>query len=142
MNEMTIMNSVINFLGGSIASGVTWDILKSNGQKLINSFSIKLKNYFYDDDRLTKEYLEKMCKEIARSNKKPLNDARTIYEECTDNDFKNFESSLSSWIQENIKEFQELSKNEINQSGTININAPQTTNGNSVINNVVNQVNF
>ncbi len=139
---MTILNSLINFLGGSITSGITWDILKSNGLKIIDSFSTKLRGYFNNDDKVTKEYLEKICKEITRSNKKPFNDARTIYEEDTDNEFENFENPLSEWIKENIREFIELSKNNINQSGTININAPQTASGNSVINNVVNQVNF
>ncbi|MBN1054935.1 hypothetical protein DVW05_06175 [Clostridium botulinum] len=142
MDEMTILNSLINFLGGSITSGITWDILKSNGLKIIDSFSTKLRGYFNNDDKVTKEYLEKICKEITRSNKKPFNDARTIYEEDTDNEFENFENPLSEWIKENIREFIELSKNNINQSGTININAPQTASGNSVINNVVNQVNF
>lgn len=38
VENMSILGSILFFAGSSTASGITWDILKTSGKKLINSF--------------------------------------------------------------------------------------------------------
>lgn len=139
----TIFLSILSFTFNSALSGITWDILKQKGEKLIENFKIKTlsKEYFNNEDDCYK-FLEILFKKQATSTKRPLNDLRIEYEELTNKDYtKEFEDLFIEWIKENKNFFNENTSNNINQVGVVNINAEQTATDGGQIYNIANQYN-
>lgn len=138
----TIFISIFSYVSGSVLSGITWDVIKGSGQKIVDSFKEKFKgnNYFINDEQCD-NFLEIVFDKKSTSKKRPFNDLRVEYEELTDKNYtEEFECLFSDWINENKIFFEKYNNNSINQSGTININGHQNVSNGGAIYNIVNQV--
>lgn len=131
---MSILSAILVFVGSSTASGITWDILKTSGKKLIDSFRKRFveKNYFNNENE-SEEYLRRLATEenICKSN--PYASAGLVYEDlCHDNSDK-FIPELEQWIRENKDQFENITS--INkQSGVIKIKKQVNMGSGKIIN--------
>lgn len=118
---MSILSAILVFVGSSTASGITWDILKTSGKKLIDSFRKRFveKKYFNTENE-AEEYLERLATQENLCKSAPYASARLVYEDlCHDNSDK-FIPELEQWIRENRDQFKNITS--INkQSGVIKI---------------------
>jgi len=140
----TIFMSIFTYVAGSTLSGITWDVIKGSGEKVIDSFKTKFKDksYFKCDDEYEK-FLKIIFEKQSNSKKRPFNDLKTEFEEFTDIDYSNeVEKIFSEWILENESFLRKSKENSINQSGVININGQQNASSGGTIYNIANQVKY
>lgn len=139
----TIFLSIFNYALNSSLSGITWDIIKQRGEKVIGSFKRKARliNSFEKEEDADK-FLEIIFKKQPTSQKRPFNDLKTEYEELTDKDYtEDFQKLFTDWITENKTFFNECIDRNISQSGVIYINAQQTATMGGKVYNIANQFN-
>lgn len=140
----SILEAAIAFTGTSIVGGITWDVIKDGGLKLLKSFERKfLDRNFFVDEKQCGDFIKAIATTESISEKRPFNDIRTVFEECTDKDYNDdFQKLFIDWISENQEVFKDLNRNYNNQTATININAKQIATHNGVINVIGNQINY
>ncbi|WP_147564662.1 hypothetical protein [Clostridium tyrobutyricum] len=134
--DNTILTNVAQFIGTSIASQLTWELVKSGALKI--SFIKKFRKFFNNDDRLTEEYIKEISTKKSLSEKRPFNDIRSIYENLTNTDMpEQFNNCISEWIKQNEHNFNIYAKSQ----STFNIRN-QISCDSSTINNINTQNNY
>lgn len=120
--DESILKELVAFMGGSIASGITWDVLKGTGKRIIQSFVARFHSKgFFETKKMSEEFLEKLAKNECYDTEHPMNDVKHIYKKLTGKKADaNFEDILKGWIEDNLSSFSELSINNGNYG--ININ--------------------
>lgn len=131
---MTILNSLLGFTFTSITGGVTWDILKAGGQKLIDAFVKRFteKQYFANKEQC-EEFFKTISVNGVNNKKNPYADVEGVYVSITDKSPKDFCSGLKQWIEENKRELSALT-DERQQNGTITINGQINSGTGKIVN--------
>jgi hypothetical protein len=134
--DNTILTNVAQFIGTSVASQLTWELVKSGALRI--SFIKKFRKFFDNDDKLTEKYIKEISTKKSLSEKRPFNDIRSIYENLTDTDMpEQFSSCISEWIKQNEHNFNMHTKTQ----NTFNIKN-QISYDSSTINNINTQNNY
>lgn len=134
VENMSILGSILFFAGSSTASGITWDILKTSGKKLINSFRKRFaeKNFFNNENE-SEECMRRLATEECISKNNPYASAGLVYQDLSLNNSDKFIPELERWIMENKNEFENIMS--INkQSGMIKINKQVNMGSGKIIN--------
>lgn len=106
---MTILESVLSFAGASIASGLTWDLLKLSGQKLIQGFQKKfIENKCFQNESECDQFFEGISTKAPNSKKNPYRDVRSIYEDIAEDGRDDFIALFEQWLGENTEEFKKI----------------------------------
>lgn len=106
---MTILESVLSFAGASIASGLTWDVLKYSGQKLIQGFKKKfIENKCFQTESECDQFWEDISTKAPNSKKNPYRDVRNIYEDIAEDGRDDFMNLFEQWLGENTEEFKKI----------------------------------
>lgn len=106
---MTILESILSFAGASISSGITWDILKGSGQKLIMVFKEKfIENGSFTNKDECEQFLKTIVDSSPNSKKNPYKDAQNIYEDIVNIPMDNFIDLFKIWINENLAGFEQI----------------------------------
>lgn len=109
----TIIIATLKFLGQSVASGLTWDIMKKTGNKFVALF----KNHFvekkyFKSEKQAEQFLQDVFTKESYNRRHPVEDMWLIYDSCTheiaSDDFKR---ELINWLNNNCG-LLELSKNQ------------------------------
>lgn len=136
---MTIMEAILSlagFTGTSIAGGITWDLLKLSGVKIIQSFKNKFgkgdKKYFRKDDDC-ESFLKDLLEKNPNSKKNPYKDVRNIYEDYTDTPDDSFIGEFKEWIEDNKDNFEQM-KDIILQTASVRINTQINTGSGKIVN--------
>ena len=108
---MTILQSVLKFIGASATSGITWDVLKYSGETLINKFCNKfVKNGCFNNQEQGRKLVKDISEKEAISEKNPYNDVEIIYENIVEDTKDEFIELFKQWIEENIDELVKITK--------------------------------
>lgn len=136
---MTIMEAILSlagFTGTSIAGGITWDLLKLSGVKIIQSFKNKFgkgdKKYFRKDDDC-ENFLKDLVEKNPNSKKNPYKDVCNIYEDYTDTPDDSFIGEFKEWIEDNKENFEQM-KNITLQTASVRINKQINTGSGKIVN--------
>lgn len=132
---MTILETVLSFVGASLASGITWDLLKYSGEKIITNFkSDFLKEGIFDKDSDCEEFIEEIAKKQSISKKRPFNDIGSVYNEITDKSEEEFVKHFEKWIKQNYKLFEELVQQKSTQNVSVKIEHQENSGNGTIIN--------
>lgn len=132
---MTILQAVLGFMGSSITSGITWDIIKTSGEKIINKFVNNfIKSGSFKNEDESKSFLKMIADNNAISKKKPFNDVKSIYEEITEKDSTEFIELFEKWIKDNFNEFEKLQQDGYKQSVSVKIEYQENNGSGKIIN--------
>lgn len=131
---MTILEQSLVFIGSSIASGITWDVLKTSGSNIIKNFKEKfLKKNVFENEGQCDEFLERISSNPSNSIKKPFNDVQTIFEDITDNETVNFSEEFQLWLKENEEKLKDLVSNPM-QMASVHIGSQTNLGSGNIIN--------
>lgn len=131
---MTILESILSFTGMSIASGVSWDVLKMSGKNIISGFKkLFLKNDSFSEEKQCEEFLRLITINKPNSKKNPYNDIKSIYEDIVDKPKENFIDIFKQWITENKEDFSKMN-NYNNQYASIKIEYQENKGSGTIIN--------
>lgn len=134
MKTMTILSSLLTFTCSSITGGLTWDVLKTGGQKLVDAFvKTFTDNQCFSNKEQCEEYLETISVNGVNNKKNPYADAENVYVSIMDKAYEGFCSELKQWIEENRKELAALADT-TQQNGTITINGQINSGAGKIIN--------
>lgn len=126
----TILNESLNFIGISIAGGITWDLIKTS-PKLIKSFYNKFEEDFSNKEEVSKRFLESISTKQPLSEIDPFDDIEAIYKNCTRKKANSeFVDKLKGWLNENKNELENLNKN--NNVQNIKIKNQKNVNGKNI----------
>lgn len=133
---MTILEQSLAFIGTSIAGGITWDLLKSSGSTIIESFKSKFKNSnnFTNDEQCI-DFLERIVSRLSNSSKNPLRDIQITYEDITDNvnNAEIFTKDFKDWLIDHESDFKNLVTRN-SQSAFLNISNQSNIGSGTIIN--------
>lgn len=138
----TILIEVLKFLGVSTAGGLTWDIIKETGSKLLAVFKKHFVASKYFKDETQAEYFLKCISSKESLNKRnPLEDAWSIYDRCTGEEASDlFKTEFVNWIKQNGEDLIHLG--ECSESATGIFIQKQINRDNANVTNIGSQYNF
>lgn len=138
MGMDTILTEIFAFITGSVASGLTWDVITVAGKGIINSFKTRFAhNRYFKDDSDAKEFFKTIAKKEAYNTDEVLQDVARLYETISGKqNSQEFIAELRTWFNENKSQFFDLH----GQIGTITIHK-QTAHDNATITNIGTQIN-
>ncbi|AMJ41008.1 hypothetical protein [Anaerotignum propionicum] len=131
---MTILESTLNFVGASIASGITWDLLKTLGTEILSKFKLKfISEKYFKDENQCDAFLEIITNKDTFNDKKPLRDVQNVYVDITENETIKFVQEYELWLKENKEDFEKLIL-KFSQTASVNIGNQTNTGSGNIIN--------
>lgn len=131
---MTILESTLNFVGASIASGITWDLLKTLGTEILRKFKLRfVSEKYFKDENQCEAFLEYITNKETLSDKKPLRDVQNVYVDITENETIKFDLEFELWLKENKEDFEKLILKS-SQTASVNIGSQTNTGSGHIIN--------
>ena len=131
---MNVLEQVLTFIGSSVVSGVTWDVLKTAGTNIIRNFKQKfLRKDIFTSEEQAEKFLEKISSMPSNNIEESKENIKKVYQETTGNDKVNFFEEFFEWIKVNKEEFAKLSSNSI-QISSINVKSQTNTGSGNIIN--------
>ena len=119
---MTILEAVLSlagFTGSSIAGGLTWDILKHSGAKIIRSF----KSRFASGEK----------KRFSGEEENPYKDVKIIYEDYAQNPDEDFIAEFQQWIEASKISFEQMRDGNV-QPVSVRIGHQENTGSGTIVN--------
>lgn len=134
-NRMTVLESILTFTRSSIASGITWDVLKCGGEKIISLFKKQfIKNGSFNEESQCDEFFESIANIQTISKKKPYIDVNSIYEEISGETGEKFIEIFKQWITDNIDQFDNLLEKSKMQKVSVKIEHQENSGSGTIIN--------
>lgn len=131
---MNILEAILHFSGASIASGITWDLLKGSGERIIYSFKKKfIDNKYFSNESECDEFLKKILVKKPNSERNPFKDAQNIYEDIIVRYKEDFTDNFKQWINENKKDFEKIVNN-TSQHVSVKIEHQENNGSGTIIN--------
>lgn len=131
---MNVLEQVLTFIGSSVVSGVTWDVLRMSGTSIIRSFKQKfLSKDFFTNEEQAEKYLETISSISSDSIEESEEKMEKVYQEMTGNDKVKIFGEFVEWVKDNQEEFAKLSSNSI-QISSINIKSQSNRGSGNIIN--------
>lgn len=136
-----IFCDILSFVSNTAISGITWDLMKSKGEKLISSFKKNVFRSVISEDEC-KDFLEKLFIE-KKKNYNIWNDVEDAFKSSFGDkyDFDDFKIYFETWLKENKSEFENLKSSQSFNDASIHINK-QVSSGNGKIINAAGIVNI
>ncbi|MHB1128361.1 MAG: hypothetical protein ACYC2T_15730 [Bacillota bacterium] len=133
MADLTILQSIGEYLGVAVSGGLTWDIIKSGALRI--SFVSKIKSFFNHDDEKAQKYIKTLAEAQSLSTKRPFNDAKSVYEDQMGREFPHsLQEAIGTWLIENKDNLSiEINKMVIGK---------QEAKDSATITNIVKQINY
>lgn len=138
----TILMEVLKFIGTSMAGGITWDVLKEGGSKLLAGFKNRFVNAgHFQDESLAEEFLKEISSRQSLNKRRPLEDVWTVYDNCTGREADVlFQTEFKDWINHYREDLECLGKSVKLQNGIFI--QKQVNKGNAKVTNIGNQYNY
>lgn len=138
----TILMEVLKFIGTSMAGGITWDILKENGSRILSSFKERFINAkHFQDESQAEQFLMDISSTGSLNKRRPLEDVWAVYDNCTGREADDlFQTEFEDWIHNHKADFEHLGQEAGLQSG-ISIQK-QVNKDNAHVTNIGNQYNY
>ncbi len=131
---MTILEATLNFVGASVASGITWDLLKILGTEILSSFKLKfISEKYFKDENQCNIFFENITNKETFSEKKPLRDVQNVYVDITENETIKFDQEFELWLREYKECFEKLILKS-SQNASVNIGSQTNTGSGNIIN--------
>lgn len=131
---MNVLEQVLTFIGSSVVSGVTWDVLRMSGTSIIRSFKQKfLSKGFFTSEEQAEKYLETVSSISSDNIEESEEKMEKVYQETTGNDKVKIFGEFVEWVKDNQEEFAKLFSNSI-QISSINIKSQSNTGSGNIIN--------
>ena len=129
--DTTILCAIASCVQDSAISGITWDILKVIGGKIITSFKrIFLEKKSFKDEEQAEKFLKMISEKESYNEDNPLEDVWNMYKRCTqEKATEEFKNEFESWLKENANEFQKLSEKSNSPTGIVTIETQTITGG-------------
>lgn len=129
-----ILEAVLNFTGGTIVSGLTWDLMKGQGNNLVQLFkNIFTKKSFFETEEECERFFKEIIIKTPNSKKTPLRDVKNIYEDIVEIDNDDFIVFFEEWIKRNLDDFIKIAKSDDNRV-KVNINSQTNSGSGQIIN--------
>lgn len=127
----TIVSAVLEFIGQSAVGGLTWDIIKKAGGKIV----LKFKKYFtekkyFENEKQAEEFLQDIFTKEPYNKRFPLEDMWAIYDNHTHQLASEvFKNEMVDWLK-SCKELLDLPKLSANISieKQVNMDSAKVTN--------------
>lgn len=138
----TILIQVLKFLGGSAASGITWDLIKGAGNKILDGFKKHFANKkYFKDENQAEEFFKDISLKESLNKRRPLEDVWSVYDNCTGSEAPDgFKEEFMDWLKRNGDDFGHLEDSSASGNG-IYIQK-QVNKGNAQVTNIGNQNNY
>lgn len=122
----TILQSALTTIGIKVAGELTWNIIKTSSNKIIESFKKKfVNNYEINEDECV-EFLEDIATNKSNNPKRPFKEVMSFFEKYIDNDCpEEFVNDFKDWLIGNKIEFESIKNNIQQQKSSIVINGNQ-----------------
>lgn len=138
----TILMEVLKFIGVSAAGGITWDIMKGTGSKILTDF----KRHFvkvdcFQDEKQAENFLKDILTKESLNKRHPLEDIWTVYDNCTGKEASDlFKTEFIDWIETNEEAMKHLGDRPIRERGIFI--QRQINKGHAQVTNIGNQYNY
>ena len=138
----TILMEVLKFIGVSVAGGLTWDVLKENGSRILASFKQRFINAeHFRDESQAEQFLKDISSKESLNKRHPLKDVWTVYDNCTGREANVlFQREFEDWINNHRGDLERLGQESVSQNG-ISIQK-QVNKGHAKVTNIGNQYNY
>ena len=99
----TILIAILKFLGTSVGSGVTWDLLKNGSSKIVDNFKKKfVEERYFDSDEKCERFFQELCENRSYDPEEPFDDVKKFYKMyAKGKQYEMFENALTEWLKEN-----------------------------------------
>ena len=141
MSMETILVKALEFLGASIAGGITWDGIKGAGGALLANFKKQfVKEEYFENQNEVEVFWEDISTRESLNKRHPLKDIWAVYDNCTGKEASDlFKEQFMNWITANLTAIEHLGEEE-NQVKGIYIKK-QVNKDNAQVKNIGNQYN-
>lgn len=138
----TILMEVLKFIGTSMAGGLTWDVLKGSGSRIIASFKKRfIDAKHFQDESQVEQFLKDISSKESLNKRHPLEDVWAVYDNCTGREANVlFQMEFKDWINNHRKDFESLGE-DIGLKNGISIQK-QVNKGHAQVTNIGNQYNY
>ena len=110
----TILFEALKFIGASAAGGLTWDVMKGAGSKLLANFKKHFVNArYFKDKRQAEDFFKNISSKESLNKRHPLEDIWSVYDNCTGSEASGIIicSSLFCWIKSIVSYAQAITTN-------------------------------
>lgn len=96
----TILIQVLKFMGASAASGITWDVIKGAGGRILDAFKKHFVNgKYFKDESQAEEFLKDISSKESLNKRHPLEDIWSVYDNCTGSEAsESFKAEFTDWM--------------------------------------------
>ncbi|SHJ74904.1 hypothetical protein SAMN02745163_02503 [Clostridium cavendishii DSM 21758] len=138
----SLLQSTLTAMGTKIVCELTWNILKSGSNKIIDSFKGKFMKKYDMSENQCIDFLQDITDNQAINPKKPFTEIISYYEKHTDKECPyEFKEEFQEWIQENYEEFKKIDNKPAQQQSSIVVNGNQYADRGGSIQFIANQYN-
>lgn len=138
----TILIEALKFIGVSAAGGITWDIIKESGSRILANF----KKHFVDagcfkNESQAEDFFKDISSKESLNKRRPLEDIWSVYDNCTGTEASDlFKTKFIDWIKEYGEDMGHLGKCAVQEKGFII--DKQINKDNAQVTNIGNQYNY
>lgn len=137
----TILIEALSFIGVSVAGGVTWDLIKGAGSRLLADFKSRfVKSKYFKDEKQAEEFLKEISSRESFNKRQPLEDIWVVYDNYTGIEASDlFKTELINWFEQNQETIKHLGENPAPPHGLFI--RKQINKGHAQVTNIGNQYN-
>lgn len=138
----TILMEALKFIGVSAAGGLTWDIMKESGSRLLANFKKHFVNArYFKDESQAEDFFKDISSKESLNKRRPLEDIWSVYDNCTGTEATDlFKTEFIDWIKEHGDDMEHLGECAVQEKGFII--GKQVNKGNAQVTNIGNQYNY
>lgn len=138
----TILMEALKFIGVSAAGGLTWDIMKESGSRLLANFKKYFVNArYFKDESQAEDFFKDISSKESLNKRCPLEDIWSVYDNCTGTEASDlFKTEFIDWIKEHGDDMEHLGECAVQEKGFII--GKQVSKGNAQVTNIGNQYNY
>ena len=137
----TILIEALKLIGVSAAGGITWDIIKESGHRILDNFKKHFVNArYFKDESQAEIFLKDISSKESLNKRHPLEDVWSVYDNCTSTEASDlFKTEFIDWIKEHGEDIEHLGKYAVQEKGFII--GKQVNKGIAQVTNIGNQYN-
>lgn len=138
----TILMEALKFIGVSAAGGLTWDIMKESGSRLLANFKKYFVNArYFKDESQAEDFFKDISSKESLNKRHPLEDIWSVYDNCTGTEASDlFKTEFIDWIKGHGDDMEHLGECAVQEKGFII--GKQVSKGNAQVTNIGNQYNY
>lgn len=138
----TILIEALKFIGASAVGGITWDIMKESGSRLLVNFKKHFVNdSYFKDESQAEDFLRDISSKESLNKRRPLEDVWSVYDNCTSTEASDlFKTEFIDWMKAHGEDLEHLGECAVQEKGFII--GKQVNKDNAKVTNIGNQYNY